>query len=145
MQPHPNQVSGAHEGWNSNRIETNCATQPHPSIRLHHQILQTFSRTIASPFLQPNAFANSAMFESGPFPRNCGKGCGLVFVNNRAYSGRVFAPQTCAHPRKNRCSGVNPSLSAGRPFPASDFSYAAYEIVKPPRSAMLSPKTNFPF
>src|SRR5215475_9828902 len=112
---------------------------------LPHQILQAFSLTIASPFLHPNALANSAIFESGPFPRNLGNGCGFVFASSRAYSSRSFAPQICAQPKKNRCSAVNPSFSGGRGLPSSDFSYAPYAIVSPPRSAMLSPSTSLPF
>src|ERR1700733_3006288 len=115
------------------------------SASLPHQILQACSLTIASPFLHPNAFANSAIFDSGPFPLNLGNGCGFVFASNRAYSSRSFAPQICAQPKKNRCSAVNPSFSGGRGFPSSDFSYAAYAIVNPPRSAMLSPSTSLPF
>src|SRR5271163_2208933 len=90
-----------------------------------YQILQACSRTMASPFLQPNALANSVMFESGPFPRKRPKGCGLVLAIKRSYSGRLFVPQTCTQPRKKRCSGVKPSLSGGRGLPSSDFSYAA--------------------
>src|SRR6266403_653404 len=94
-------------------------------VALGYQILQACSRTMASPFLQPKALANSAIFESGPLPRNLGSGCGLVLAINRAYSIRSLAPQTCAQPRKKRCSGVKPSLSGGRGLPARDFSYAA--------------------
>jgi hypothetical protein len=39
-----------------------------------YQILQTCSRTMASPFLQPKALANSAIFESGPLPRKRASG-----------------------------------------------------------------------
>lgn len=49
------------------RFESNVA-------RRDHQVLQICSRTMRSPFLQPNALANSAMFESGPSPRKRGKG-----------------------------------------------------------------------
>src|SRR5579884_4107991 len=87
-----------------------------------YQILQACSRTMASPFLHPNAFANSAMLESGPLTRNCGSGWGLVLAISRAYSSRSLAPHTWAQPRKKRCSGVNPSRSGGRGFPSSDFS-----------------------
>ena len=59
-----------------------------------YQILQVCSRTIACPCLQPKAFANSAMFESGPFARNLPSGCGLVLAINRAYSSRSLAPHT---------------------------------------------------
>src|SRR5438477_12763263 len=65
-----------------------------------YQILQACSRTIDSPFLQPKALANSAIFESGPLPRNLGSGCGLVLAINRAYSIRSLATQTCVQPRK---------------------------------------------
>src|SRR6266403_842631 len=95
------------------------------SIALGYQILQACSRIIDSPFVQPNALANSAIFESGPLPRNLGSGCGLVLAINRAYSIRSLAPQTCVQPRKKRCSGVKPSRSGGRGLPARDFSYAA--------------------
>src|SRR5271156_1038309 len=52
--------------------------------QVRYQILHTFSRTIASPFLQPKALANASMFEIGPFPRKRASGCGSVFVCNRA-------------------------------------------------------------
>src|SRR2546429_6368755 len=67
---------------------------------LGYQILQACSRTIGWPFLQPKALRNSAIFESGPLPRNLGSGCGLVVAINRAYSIRSLAPQTCVQPRK---------------------------------------------
>src|SRR6202047_2748047 len=95
------------------------------SIAPGYQILQACSLTIDSPFLQPKALANSAIFESGPLPRNLGSGCGLVLAINRAYSIRSLPPQTWVQPRKKRCSGVKPSLSGGRGLPARDFSYAA--------------------
>src|SRR6266436_6493421 len=103
-------------------------------LALRYQILQACSRTIASPFLQLKAPANSAIFESGPLPRNLGSGCGLVLAINRANSIRSLAPHTCAQPRKKRCPGVKPSLSAGRGLPARDFSYVAQAIVSPPRA-----------
>src|SRR5277367_732079 len=101
------------------KFGTKFAAQNHP-----YQILQEFSRTIASPFLQPNAFANASMLEIGPIPRKRASGCGSVFVCSRAASALWFVPHTCAHPRKNLCSGVNPSMLGGR-LPAIDFSYAA--------------------
>src|ERR1700747_379220 len=79
-----------------------------------YQILQAFSRTIGSPFLHPNALANSSMSERGPFTLNFETGCGLLLAISRAYSGRRLAPHTCAQPRKNRCSGVKPSRVGGR-------------------------------
>src|SRR5712664_1058994 len=106
----------------SRSLQQTCCALP---AALDYQILHACSRTIDSPFLQPKAFANSAIFESGPLPRNLGSGCGLVLAINRAYSIRSLAPQTCAQPRKKRCSGVKPSLSGGRFLPARDFSYAA--------------------
>src|SRR6266513_6283667 len=77
-------------------LQTYCDSR----VALGYQILQACSRTIASPFLQPKALANSAIFESGPLPRNLGSGCGLVLAINRAYSIRSLAPQTCVQPRK---------------------------------------------
>ena len=53
-----------------------------------YQILQDCWRTIASPCLQPNAFANASMFESGPLPRKRASGCGSVLVCKRAASAR---------------------------------------------------------
>src|ERR1700737_3906302 len=73
-----------------------------------YQILQTCPRTMASPFLQAKAWANSAMLDKGPLPRKRGSGCGFVLAINRAYSRRSLAPQTCAHPGKKPCPGVNP-------------------------------------
>ena len=63
--------------------------------------------------------------------------------------GRIRAgswrPRCAAQPRKKRCSAVKPSMSGGAGFPASVFSNAAWEIVSPPRSAMLSPSSSLPF
>jgi hypothetical protein len=96
--------------WHRLRIRRTCAIQPGL-----HQILQTFSRTIASPRLHPNPFANSAIFESGRFTRNFGTACGFVVAKSFSISGRSLTAQTCAYPRKNLCSGVNsvPSSFAG--------------------------------
>src|SRR6267154_2287403 len=113
----PVKFTGAHRDLFQKHLQSRTA--------LDYQILQVCSRTIGSPFLQAKALANSAMFDSGPLPRNLGSGCGLVLAIKRAYSIRSLAPQTCAQPRKNRCSGVKPSFSGGRGLPARDFSYAA--------------------
>lgn len=42
------------------------------------------SRTILSPFLHPNAAANSAMFDNGPFTRNSPGECGSVCTARRS-------------------------------------------------------------
>jgi hypothetical protein len=70
-------------------------------------------RTIGSPGLHPNAFANSGMFASGPLTRQRAGAWGSVSTCCRSASGRAFVRQTCAHERKNRCSGVKPSIEAG--------------------------------
>src|SRR5436190_19861447 len=85
-----------------------------------YQISQNFLRTIGLPVLQPNALENSGMLDSGPFTRHFAAECGSVNTCRRSNSGVAFAAQTCAQPRKNRCSGVNPSMSAGRGLPSSD-------------------------
>src|SRR6185295_16991670 len=60
-----------------------------------YQITQRLSvgRTIASPSLQPNACANAGTFDSGPFTRNLGIGCGSTLISSRAVSGRMFVAQ----------------------------------------------------
>src|SRR5437870_2699145 len=96
---------------------------------IYYQITQRLScgLTISSPALHENAWANAVIFDNGPFTRNCAKGCGFVFTITSAYSGRIFDAQTCAQPRKKRCSGVKPSILAGRGLPSIDFWNAAYE------------------
>src|SRR2546426_821048 len=79
----------------------------------HYQIRQASFRTIRSPALQPKALANSGMFEIGPLTRHLAAECGSPRTWVRSPSGVDLAAQTCAHPRKNRCSGVNPSISGG--------------------------------
>jgi hypothetical protein len=95
---------------------------PACSKRLLYQIWhRSFSaRTIASPILQPNAAENAGIFASGPLTRNFGRGCSLVSVSNRANSGRLFVAHTCAQPRKNLCSCVNPSISFALGLPFKD-------------------------
>src|SRR5215813_13739932 len=61
---------------------------------LSYQILQAFSRTMASPFLHPKAAANWAMLESGPLVRNLGRACGLVLAASFSASGRMLNIQT---------------------------------------------------
>src|SRR5258705_8365537 len=81
-------------------------------ILVRYQIWQrSFSgRTIASPTLHENAAANCGRFDNGPFTRNFGNGCGSRSASIRADSGRIFVAHPRAYPRKNRCSGVNPSM-----------------------------------
>jgi hypothetical protein len=43
-----------------------------------YQMIHIFSRTIASPVLQPNAFENCCMFDIGPFTRQRAAECGSV-------------------------------------------------------------------
>ena len=64
-----------------------------------YQIWQTSVRTIGSPALHENAAAKEARFDGAPIARNCGSGCGFVFIRSFANSGRTLAPQTRAHPR----------------------------------------------
>ena len=63
-----------------------------------YQIWQrSFSgRTIGSPGLHLYAFAKAGIFESGPFTRKCGNGCGSTLVSRRLYSGRMLPAHTCA-------------------------------------------------
>src|SRR5262249_26393688 len=67
-----------------------------------YQIWQRSLRTIGSPALQENAFANSGRVDGGPIARNCDSGWGLVFMRSFASSGRMFAAQTRAHARNSR-------------------------------------------
>src|SRR6185437_13061506 len=112
-----------------------------------YQIVARLSagRTIASPSLQPHAFANSGMLLSGPLTRHLAGACGFVFTCALVASSLCSVRHTCAHPRKKRCSGVNPSILPGRPFCASAFSIARYAILRPPRSPRFSPSVSLPF
>ena len=105
-----------------------------------YQILQrnASDRTIGESALQPQAFANDGIFDTGPFALKLFNGCGLVATIMRPYSGRKLPAQICANARKNRWSGVKPSIAGGVGFPSNDFSRAACAIVRPPKSAMLS-------
>jgi hypothetical protein len=102
-------------------------------------------RIIGESVLHPHAFTNDGMFETAPLTRYRPSGCGFVATISRANSGVALPAHISANPRKNRCSGVKPSIFTGIGFPLNDFSSAAYAIVNPPRSAMLSPSTNLPF
>ena len=97
---------------------------------------------MGSPALHPKAAANWGMFDTGPFVLQRPGECGSVLILTRWASGVMFCRQIWAHARKNRCSGVKPSISARRPFSASAFSRAAYEIDSPPRSARFSPSVS---
>ena len=94
---------------------------------------------------QSNAFAKSGMFSRAPEARNRGSGCGSTVVIMRSYSGLAVVLHIRAKERKNRCSAAKPSILAGSGFPASVRSKAMCAIVRPPRSAMLSPSTSLPF
>src|SRR5436309_1480053 len=88
-----------------------------------YQIWQRSSggRTIASPTLHWNASAKAGVLESGALTRKRSSGCGSVFTLRRAASGRMLPAQTCAQPRKKRCSGVKPAIVGGRGLPSRDF------------------------
>src|SRR5258708_37817068 len=58
-----------------------------------HQTRQAFARTIFCPALQPNACANSGMFESTLSIRKMGNECGLVVTTRRATSGLTLEHQ----------------------------------------------------
>jgi len=71
---------------------------PKPVQSDAHQIWQRMAagRAIGSPSLQPNALANSSMFEGAAMARKRPSGCGLVFTMRRSNSGRSFEAQICA-------------------------------------------------
>src|SRR6266516_3742177 len=77
--------------------------------------------------------------------RQRGGECGSTVTSSRLNSSRSFSRQVCAKPRKNRCSGVNPSMRDGRGRPARDRSNAAYAMRNPFRSARFSPSVSWPF
>src|SRR5438128_1527487 len=83
------------------------------------------------------------MFFTVPFTRNGPCACESVLTRRICSCGAMFSPHTCAKPRKKRCSGVKPSMVRCG-FPCSDFSYARYASVAPPRSAIASPCTSSP-
>src|ERR1035437_8475888 len=106
--------------------------------------LSASGRTIGSPSLHPHAALNSGMLLNGPFTRHIDGACSLEFTCVRKACGRYTSRHTCAQPRKNRCSGVNPSIFACGPEPSA-LSIAAYATVRPPKSPMFSPSVSFPF
>ena len=59
-----------------------------------YQITQASFLTIRLPALQPHAFANSGMLESGPFTRYWAQECGSVSTCSLSPSGVAFAAQT---------------------------------------------------
>src|ERR1019366_4377083 len=58
-------------------------------IRLRYQTLQALVRIIGAFGLHENAFANSSMFDVGPFTRYLFDECGLVAAFRRSASGRA--------------------------------------------------------
>jgi hypothetical protein len=48
-----------------------------PGLVISYHTRQAFSRTMACPLWQPNAFANSAMFDTTLLTRYLSNGCGL--------------------------------------------------------------------
>ena len=99
------------EGFICYLCATNLKKNPLLAACSPHQILQrnTFGRTIGESALQPQAFANDGIFDTGPFALKLFSGCGLVATIIRPYSGRKLPAQICANARKNRWSGVKPS------------------------------------
>ena len=59
-----------------------------------YQIEQALGRTMGWPALQPNAFANWGMFESGPLTRHFGSEWGPVCTWRRSASGVYLAAHT---------------------------------------------------
>src|SRR5262249_28343097 len=102
--------------------------------RRPHQISQRSARTMGSPLLQENAFANSGRFEGGPIARKRPRGCGFVLTIRRANSGRSLVAQIRAQERKKRWSAVRPSIGAGAGLPSRLFKKARWAIATPPRS-----------
>src|SRR6266508_3298724 len=103
------------------KISNRYATRSRLRADSSYQIRQRSERTIGSPALQPNAAANSGMFEGAPIARKRPSGWGFVLVCKRSNSGRPFVAHTLAQFRKRRCSGVKPSMSGGRGFPSRLF------------------------
>src|SRR5690348_12639926 len=75
----------------------------------YHQTLQAFSCTRGAPFLQPNALANSGIFDTTLLTRYLGRECGLLSSAIRMISGRYSLHYTVLYARKNFCRCVNPS------------------------------------
>jgi hypothetical protein len=75
--------------------ETGPAPRPRPpaarasaGTRYQMSVRASGVSTMASPAWQPNARANSGMFESGPTTRQCGSECGSVSVTSLMSCGR---------------------------------------------------------
>src|SRR5471032_2306488 len=112
-------------------------------IRSRYQTRHAFVRIIGAFGLHENAFANSGMFDVGPFTRYLFDECGLVAAFRRSASGRAVSHHTCAQPRNTRCSGVKPSTLpvCFAPGPAR---YAMSARRRPPLSAVFSPSVRRP-
>src|SRR3569833_2993662 len=65
---------------------------------------------ILSPGLTLNALYHASILVIGALVRYCSGECGSVRMRCAAASGRCELLQTCAHERKKRWSGVNPSI-----------------------------------
>lgn len=90
----------------------------------------SLGRTMGSPSLQPNAFANIGAFNAIAFTRAKGAACTSLFNPPPCH----FARQTRAIPTRKRWSGVYPSTSGAAVF-SFFFSvafHAAYEMRIPP-------------
>src|SRR5260221_13172877 len=110
---------------------------------LFHQTRHAVGRTIGASALHEKAFRNSDMFESGPLTRYLLDEWGLVAAFNRSVSGLAFSHQTCAQPRKTRCSGVKPSTLSLLRAPGPE-RYAMSVRRRPPLSAVFSPRGGRP-
>ena len=67
-----------------------------------YQIFGTNSpaRTISSPLLHPNAFANVSEFDSGPFTRHVSGECGSVVTRVLSDSSLSCPRNVCAYAMK---------------------------------------------
>src|SRR5207342_2722249 len=69
-------------------------------------------RTIVSPALHWKAVAKASMLDGAPIARSAAGACGSVFNRTSSASGRMLPRQIVAKFRKERWSGVKPSIGA---------------------------------
>ena len=94
---------------------------------------------IGASSASPNASRNASRLETGPSTRSWRGLCGSIPASVRWSSGLMFARQSVALARKNRCAGVRPSISGAS---AATRAWARWASASPPRSAMFSPSVS---
>src|SRR5690606_10441008 len=112
----------------------------------YYQILirSSFALYKRSPGLVSKASWNPSILIIGAKALYCAGECGSVFTWLTTNSSVVFVRQIVAHDKKNRCSGVNPSIFSGFPLSFRYIFKASNATEAPPKSPIFSPRVKRP-